>query len=143
LTEGRKQKGADWNDARDSAAEEAATLMVGDSGADGLIEKFKTWLDRAHDLDDAAFKQEFADPLRSAGSVTGEVDWSQVLRNWTQDTTEDTGDGSCIDCVIVSWWPSTNCRLPSGAGTPPYVQIYGSCASSFAWSGYEAVWAKA
>jgi hypothetical protein len=84
LTEGRKQKGADWNDARDSAAEEAATLMVGDSGADGLIQKFKSWLDRAHDLDDAAFKQEFADPLLSAGAVTGEVDWSQVLRNWAQ-----------------------------------------------------------
>jgi hypothetical protein len=84
LTDGRKQTGSDWTDARDSAAEEAAILMEGNTRTDELIEKFKHWLDQVHDMDDATFKQKLADPLRSAGAVTGEVDWSHVMRNWVQ-----------------------------------------------------------
>src|SRR5205085_11169188 len=84
VSEGRKLAGDDWNDQRDSAAEEAALLIAGldESRAQPLIDKFKSWLDDAHSMDETAFKSKYPDPLQAAGKVTGDFEWSQVVKNW-------------------------------------------------------------
>jgi hypothetical protein len=89
LTEGRNKTGNDWNELRDSAAEDAATLMAGDKVTDALTDKYKHWLDEAHELDDTACKQRFPDPLQAAEKITGPVVWPEVLRNWVQSSIAD------------------------------------------------------
>jgi hypothetical protein len=89
LTEGRNKTGNDWNELRDSAADDAATLIAGDKATDALTDKYKHWLDEAHSLDDAAFKQRFSDPLQAAEKITGSVVWPDVLRNWVQASVAD------------------------------------------------------
>ena len=89
LNQGRNKTGNDWNELRDSAAEDAATLTAGDKATDALTDNYQHWLDEAHQLDDATFKQRFSDPLQAAGKITGPVVWPDVLRNWVQSSIAD------------------------------------------------------
>jgi hypothetical protein len=54
-----------------------------------LTEKYKRWLDEAHELGDAAFKERFSNPLQAAEKVTGQVAWPDVMRNWVQSSIAD------------------------------------------------------
>ncbi len=89
VIEGRMKTGTDWNELRDSAADDAATLTAGIKATDTLTEKYKRWLDEAHELGDAAFKQRFSNPLQAAEKVTGQVAWPDVMRNWVQSSIAD------------------------------------------------------
>jgi hypothetical protein len=89
VSEGRSKEVADWNDLRDSAADDAATLMYGSAASDEDVDKFKRWLDEAHKLDDAAFKKRFSNPVQAAAQITGRVDWAHVLQNWVQSSIAD------------------------------------------------------
>src|SRR4051812_48944010 len=82
ITAGCDQTGDDWSELRDSAADDAATLMYGSTASDETVDKFKRWLDQAHTLDEVAFKKRFSDPEQAAGQITGQVEWSRVLQNW-------------------------------------------------------------
>jgi len=86
LHESHKLKGEEWDDARDSAAEDAAVLADGINGSktNDLTEKYKAWLDESHGLDEAQLRGKRAQLLQSAAKIGGESDWGQVMRNWVE-----------------------------------------------------------
>jgi hypothetical protein len=84
LAEGRSQKDDEWKETRDSAADEAATLIAGLAGSTAKSEKLKQWLDEAHKLSEAEYKSQFTEPADAAAKVTGELSWPQVLQNWVE-----------------------------------------------------------
>jgi hypothetical protein len=89
LSEGRRKTGADWDELRDATADDVATLVAGNKATDALTEKYKRWLDEAHKLDDAVFKQRFSDPMQAADKIVGSVAWHEVLQNWVQSSIAD------------------------------------------------------
>jgi hypothetical protein len=89
LTAGRKKTGADWDELRDTAADDVATLVAGNKATDALTEKYQYWLDEAHKLDDATFSGRFSDPMQAASKIVGSVTWHDVLQNWVQSSIAD------------------------------------------------------
>jgi hypothetical protein len=94
LSAGRTKTGADWEELRDTAADDVATLVAGSKATDALTEKYQHWLDEwhkinAHKIDDAMFAHQFSDLMQAASKIVGPVAWHDVLQNWVESSIAD------------------------------------------------------
>jgi hypothetical protein len=84
--EARKLKDKEWDEFRDSLADQLAWLVAGtDKKAEARVKKdVALLLDRVQSLPDEDFRKEKEDLEKDARKIAGDVDPTQVVRNWVQ-----------------------------------------------------------